>query len=401
MPSGSSRADQVALHVRIGALVVLSLQTLAAAEIRRSAFLSGDVSSSSSLLQVDTESLEADPEWPYHGLCMQKKLFPQLWLLGAQKCATSLLAVDLMALGVKVNTNDGSKEAHFFDKWVNDSVSGPEATAEEKRAWLRQLPDCTPGTGKRRLLADFTPSNLRNVPLPAGTRPTGSHWGSFFLRNTTRKLEEISGSEMNVPQLLKTFYGPAASKTLTFVVMIREPLARMQSNWYHASQSYSDWKQCRDCKSKTFAGGLEATLHKARQAQPIYDDWLWTSLYARHMERWLEHFDASQFYVIPVSQYSQGNRTAICKDLADRMTFPMECQSLIGKRQPVNTHEHPPLETDVSEPLRKSYADLLQSENQHLVKLLASAHNSGAGLAGYEGPPGDEDAVRKWLHESW
>lgn len=239
-----------------------------------------------------------------------------------------------------------------------------------------------------RPLADFTPSNLRSVPLPAGTKPTGSHWGLWFLSHGEQDQHD-SGHAMNLPARLRGMYGDAW-RSLFFVIMLRQPLDRMQSTWYHASQPYSNWVQCRDCKANSFREALAGTMERARNH--TYDDWLWASMYARHIEAWLKHFEARQMYIIPMKQYVKGARVHICNDMSKRLSFPLDCQVLEGQVvSHSNTHEHVRVEDDAPEELRAEFATFMQAENSRLARLISEARAGGAGLAGYKGDGTEAD----------
>lgn len=352
---------------------------------------------SSSELDLDGEKVPSARTF-----CAEDKVMPQLFLLGAQKCATTSLALDLMQAGVatyNVSTN-GDKEAHFFDKWPKQAVTDM-SLAKQREVWMSNMPACPAAGANSPILADFTPSNLRSVPLPAGTRPTGSHWGLWFLHHSEQEMSAADGREMDLPRTLRHFYGVGA-KRLAFVVMLREPLSRMQSAWYHAAQPYSHWRQCRDCKGETFANSLNATLLRSLAPTPVYDDWLWTSMYGRHLEHWLYHFSPNQFYVMPYRQYTHGNKSMICRDIAGRLSPGVKCEEIDTKEAAMsNTHDHPALIDDCPNEIRKLFHKRMKPEKQLLLQVLAQAHQDGAGLANYFGPTGNLNNIHTWLKHWW
>jgi len=334
-------------------------------------------------------------------ICVEDKVLPQLFLLGAQKCATTSLALDLMQAGVTVYnvSTGGDKEAHFFDKWPKLAQSDNNIS-KQREEWLLQMPTCSKSPGS--IIADFTPSNLRSVPLPAGTRPTGSHWGLWFLHHSDTELLASDGREMDLPRTLRHFYNHKVSRKLVFVVMLREPLSRMQSAWYHAAQPYSHWRQCRDCKGDTFAKALNATLHKSMAPIPFYDDWLWTSMYGRHLEHWMYHFAPNQFYIIPYRQYTHGNKSAICRGIATRLSPGLKCSEIDTKEAALsNSHEHPALQDDCPSEVRKLFHKRMKPEKQLLLQVLALANEDGAALANYFGATGALLPIHSWLRNWW
>eukprot|EP00448_Togula_jolla_P007507 CAMPEP_0170607336 /NCGR_PEP_ID=MMETSP0224-20130122/20999_1 /TAXON_ID=285029 /ORGANISM="Togula jolla, Strain CCCM 725" /LENGTH=391 /DNA_ID=CAMNT_0010932493 /DNA_START=39 /DNA_END=1214 /DNA_ORIENTATION=+ len=344
-------------------------------------------------------------------LCIAGKLYPQLWVLGAQKCSTTLFAKDLDTLGIRSDDRSGRKELHFLDLWRPDDHSNRQVFKALQSAWIEQLPDCpqalelTGGNGGKaqpEIIADFTPSNLRSVPLPLGTRPTGMHWGKWADKRSAEAIQQATGQEMNSPALIKQLYGSEASKP-TFVILLREPLARMQSNWYHSAAI--QWRSCTDCKARSFQEALLKTLKKAQGSPgspPSYDDWLWTSMYGRQMKEWMLSFEPRQFYVIPMYAYIKGDRLEICRELSTRLSLEMPCEMLLRPREMILKTEHPDLQGEMIEASTLAgYEEIFREENEVLLKLLARASQAGAGMAGYRGEPGNVEAIRSWLFSNW
>jgi hypothetical protein len=305
-------------------------------------------------------------------------------VLGAQKTGTSSFAKDLKCAGVELmqaKDNSNWKEMHFFDarhNWRGVDV--------EREKWLRRFPACSSARGNEtssaKLLADFTPDNLRMV---RGEKP----YNDVFV---------------NMPETLHRFYGADASKKLTFVILIREPLSRMHSAWYAAKMCDHFGAICTDdCRADSIQAAMRTALVNAHRDRPVHTEWLWTSMYARHMKEWLSKFDAKQFYVIPYREYAHGNADGICGDLAERLNFQMDCQS---NGVPVS-HEwksnHPELDADfpLKSELRQAFDSFMQGENVALWELLAMAHKNGMGLANYNGTKGSAEEIRSWVQERW
>lgn len=342
-------------------------------------------------------------------LCVDGRLLPELYLLGAQKCATSTFAEDMVNLGI--NSAGTWKEFHFFDKFWNGSNPSTEEDLEEQRkSWKEMLPMCNAnGHGGRQVLADYTPSNLRLVPLPTGTKPTGTHWGLWFLdHNETEEVEAASRSPMNLPFTLRNVYGEEASKRLTLVVLLRDPLARMQSAWYSAAERTEDdhtiWQQCYDCKARSFKEAFERSVKKAGKNPPVYDDWLWAAMYARHIDAWLAHFMPNQLYVVPYKQFVNkgSSRVKVCWDIMRRLDYPANCTNLQTEATVSNAHQHPPLEDeDIPQDILDRFNAIFKVENEQLVTLLTEAWARGTTLANFDGAEGSREEVKAWLEESW
>jgi len=312
--------------------------------------------------------------------------------------------MDLVSLGashVSMSGTEEEKEFHFFDNWVG-LAGKPVHRQAQQVVWQSMLPDCPRQGHFQQVLMDATPCNMRMIPLPSGTRPTGSHWGRWFLVHDERTLKYSVGDEMDLPQTLQDFYQDDARK-LIFVVMLREPLSRMQSAWYHSHEGYAEWAQCRDCKAPSFQQALNSSLSKAQRSTPTYDDWLWASLYGRQIEYWLSKFDAHQFVILPYRQYTQGDRTGVCLDIAKRLEKVFDCKALsTGNATFANFHEHPTMDQEeLPHALKTQFDSFIEAENTRLAGILAKAQVRGAGLPGYAGPIGDKDEIQRWVELLW
>merc|ERR1712187_959706 len=169
--------------------------------------------------------------------------------------------------------------------------------------------------------------------------------------------------DLTGPQNMLNMYGENHSKQLKFAVMFREPLSQMQSAWYHAASF---------------------NFHNARQLEP-----------------WLEHFDASQFYIIPMKQLTGDKKYNICKDLAERLDFEVDCDSQGAASLHSWSHAHPSVDEDAGSEMRQKFEQFMVNENNHLVRLMAEGHLQGMGLANFEGEDGNEEQIRQWLLGSW
>jgi hypothetical protein len=230
------------------------------------------------------------------------------------------------------------------------------------------------------LVADLTPNNLRIVQ---GETPYGTN------------------AAINLPRVLKSFYGDRAGKHVTFVAILREPLSRMQSAWYAARQCGNHAICTQDCKGPSFRSDLGKALQNANLETPLYTEWLWTSMYGRHLEQWLTSFSASQFYVIPYKQYSNGDAAAICRNLVTRLSFEIDCDSEGAKPSHRWISTHPPLKDELSLVLRAAFNALMENETTRLVDVLAEGHRHGMGLANYQGKKSSRKDVRHWLEAWW
>jgi len=321
--------------------------------------------------------------------CSEGHLLPQVYLLGAMKSATSSVAADLQASGVHAAIQPGlaaHKEFHFFGKRFPQNK-----VLSERQRWLSKLPACPNAqehSTSPQFLADFTPQ-MQTVPLPRGWQALGNDDGRG------------APAEFSLPEVLREFHGEEASRSLSFITILRDPLSRMQSAW-HAAQKCQAKCICPFCRHPTFQRSLRVQMQNLKGPTPKVSDWLWASLYGRLLEQWLQSFDARQLVVMPLSIYKNNGVGPLCDALAQRGRFPLSC---VGDAPTKGTHyfrnRHPSLEEDIGHQVRASFDSWIKQENVHLSEILAKAHQDGAALVGYTGPMGDSASVLSWLESNW
>lgn len=325
-------------------------------------------------------------------LCVNGRLVPQLYVLGEPKAGTTSLSWDLMGAGVeslgaslrraKRERPDAYcyKEMHYFDSMLRwDRVHGP-GFDQERQAWLDLWQPCQ--STKRRVLADFTPSNM-----PIVTRP----WPSLY--TGARAWEK---PYMDLPSLLPRFYGQSAGK-LVFVILLREPLSLFQSLWYCCMGGVKN--------TERFQMALDSHLKSVSGDISKSEAWLWRLLFARHLEGWLENFEASQFVVVPYRQYTEGRGDAVCQSISAKLNFSIDCDShgkpASHRFNKPGEEAHPTVEHDTTPELRERFHNLMAVENARLALDLATASSKGMVLAGYNGTQGSKAEVYQWLKSNW
>lgn len=330
-------------------------------------------------------------------LCVDGRSVPQLYVLGEPKAGTTSLSWDLMgagveALGVSLRkpgqekpTDYCYKEMHFFDgklNWDRVHAEGPTGFDRERQSWLNLWQPCQ--STERRVIADFTPSNMPIVKRP---------WPSLY--KGARAWEK---PDMDLPSLLPRFYGQQAGKVV-FVILLREPLSLFQSLWYCCMGGVKN--------TERFQMALDSRLKSVSGDIGKSEAWLWRLLIARHLEGWLNNFEASQFVVVPYRQYTEGNKDAVCQSISAKLSFNIDCNSH-GKpashrfnKPGAEGEEHPPIEHDTTPELRERFHNLMAAENARLALDLANAQSKGMVLAGYNGTHGSKDEVYQWLKDNW
>jgi len=291
-------------------------------------------------------------------LCIEGKQIPSLYLLGAAKCATTSMAQELVSAGAQCA--GGRKEYHFFkEKVLMQYIEDPDTIREQ---WLLGMPPCD--TESRILLGDFSPQSLNLVPYLGETR------------------------YRDLPSTLSGLYGPHLSKKITFVILLREPLARAQSWFYYGRVPDMTFQAYAEGDLRQAANGW--TGHPSASAA-------FGSRYGAHLEGYLGSFDPSQFFIVPFRAFTSGNSRRICEELSLWLAFDMECG-------PMTTHrlssDNPSLEEDTTEEFRQLWREFFEPDKRLLVSLLAEGYAQGMGLASYRGS-GDLEDIQGWLEEWW
>lgn len=134
-------------------------------------------------------------------LCLNGRLVPELFVIGAQKSGTTSLASELSSGSADIILPESDedyekKEPHSFD-WKYD---------EGEEHWLSRWPPCQ--QDRRVLAVDMTPVLHTHICVPCRIR---------------ERYGELSGR-------------------LKFIVLLRNPVERMQSAFYHGQAGFhEDW----------------------------------------------------------------------------------------------------------------------------------------------------------------
>jgi len=323
-------------------------------------------------------------------LCKDSKLIPEVYVLGAKNTATSSLYNDLHEHSVTPAPHLSQKPPEpgsLRKEWTFFKAHAGEESLEA--LWSDSLPACP--SGARKVMADFSVTNLFTFQLPSDLRwstefgyPSKEKKGAVESWDTARRILEFSGS---------------AGSALKMLVMLREPLERIQSEYYHTLEL----RNCMGCMANgSFAESFKTNVELLKHSPPEVTDWFWKSFYARHIEEFLRYFDAAQFMFVPMRQYIDPSTSpAFSRALLNWLDISEEPWKEASHK---NEHEdRPPLDSELEtrSASRRAFQAFMDVENRRLVSILAKAHVSGAQLAGYSGKPGDLEQTRRWLESSW
>lgn len=308
--------------------------------------VAADGSIESSDVYVDKEEAERE------NLCMDGHLVPEFFLLGAQKTSTSTLAANLNSshdIIFPVQDGESVKELHFF------SDSGPisESMPKAKQLWLSYYPRCY--TTRRAVSTDCTPSYIR---------------------------------ESGAAHRIVDFYGALTSK-LTFALMLRSPLERAQSSYYHQVA------HGRNVGSTSFSEFTRKYLTTG------FDVWnvMWGSQYPPQLEEYFKVFDSGQFWIAPYRCNFEPSLCGMTTTFTETLWTELAvAPGVYDDSIHISSHPHPSIEDDLDSNTLKDARDKFASIAPSMAKLLAS---SDAKLFGYSGKTGDEEAIKTWLTNGW
>jgi len=289
-------------------------------------------------------------------MCVKGKLVPELYVLGAPKCATTSFAFEFSGAGAECAA--GTKEYQFWNPKTLHSFA--DSPADTTHTWLKPLPDCD--YSSRRVVADYTPEYLALTARPgAEVHEDAVH-------------QHGSG----LPSVLANIYGEHGRR-VNFVVMVREPLARMQSWWYYCG------------KGSGFQTHAHEELAKGMGSA-------WHSTYGWQLKEWVKVFHLRQFYVIPYKLFNGESSFQICTEISWRSKFRMSC----NKAREDKLHgSHPSIDDDVTPEFRASFDEAMAADKSLLVDVLAKGSTKGMGLPTYQGTLGNPSDVEHWLVKSW
>mmetsp|Transcript_61291 Transcript_61291/g.113789 ORF Transcript_61291/g.113789 Transcript_61291/m.113789 type:complete len:405 (+) Transcript_61291:82-1296(+) len=351
-------------------------------------------------------------------LCRSGKWLPELFLLGGPKCGTSAMAMQLIQNGIPsavdktgftnipqeladddVDSDSflAEKEMQFFTGWLRRSKGRWNATLA-MQDWTAVMPECPSLDSQRSLFADYTPGNLALVP-PAASLNIDREVLAYGYNLTS----------INLPSTLELFYGQLSPR-LTFIVMLREPLAQLQSAWHHAEFVLTNFDGAR---VNQLMGDVPLAINFTLELERALDLvdvgtmtlWLWYAFFGRQVEAYLTSFAAEQFIFIPMYHFlSDGpGRDEVCSTLQQRLDFHVACAEAATA---VSSHEHPSLIEDVpvTSELRARFDTFMLPEIELLVQVLFHAYLEGAHLPAFH--PQDTNApmaleVEDWLRTGW
>lgn len=324
-------------------------------------------------------------------ICMEGRGLPQFYLLGAHRAGTTTMARDLMDLGIK-SAKRKIKELHHFDGhcgFKSESLRGEEEhipvchkiSGVEKWNWARWFSETCDAQPP---LADMTPLNLR---LPG------------------------------LPGVLTDLYGLHSTR-ISFGILVRDPLERFQSGWYHG-QTFMLGKSPKNGSFQRHVnemipqamemqkyGWLGTWLHINKELRRSYAiDQLYRSLYSLNVQPWLEKFKASRFIIIPSRSYQSNPafKKRALRDVGDLLGTELDVNGIEHFHESTqNRVRHPSVQDDLDketqETLRREFFDPTVAD---FAGMLAMKIPHGLKLAGFDKGKVSQKHVKEFLEAHW
>lgn len=334
-------------------------------------------------------------------LCSDGKLLPAFYLLGGPKCATTSMSMEMGRYGGVHAAPHlwSSKEWHFWEQFMPGDDA--ETATSSFRDALGGCPD------ERLVLGDFSVNNLLSVPEPLLLDLSPCSCDDGVAAYAQKGLiKGVKGGD--VPRLMSTAYGGMAGN-VTLMMMLRSPLERMQSSWYHAqAEDFPNYWGFRDCCTTSFNDALKTIVNASDHTQdpPVFrgkaggEGSVWASMYGRHIYEYMQHFSPAQMIIAPYKQYmDRESRVPMCAELSKRLKIDIQCGSHEDFHE--NVHPHPTIDADIDPNVKNTLMSMFETEHRRLVEAIASASKNGAYLPGYSGEAGNSQQINAWLERNW
>lgn len=204
-----------------------------------------------------------------------------------------------------------------------------------------------------------------------------------------------------VPKTIQTWYTHRA-KQIKFIVILRDPISRFHSDYYHAKAQ----KWCPKYTNTTFAEIVSSIVlgndwNSYVGGQEHCTDRLEGSLYTAAMKRWFYFFMPSQFIIVPFL-FLTNPEERISESIVEVVWNILGVDHGVPRKDShFNTHDHPVLSQDIDQNLLEQFKRLIWLENGPSQLASTLVEQRGAMLLGYTGNETNINAIENWLQENW
>lgn len=311
-------------------------------------------------------------------LCMSGHLAPEVFVMGFQKSGTSTFCAEL---GEKHSQISFPHTIFNVVDWFNRGAPTNKEPIifndfdrfnRGEDFWLSQYATCQ--QSHRQVAVDCTPY-------------LGTGWDPF-----------------GIPHKIRQRYRHNFSK-LRFVVLMREPVARMQSAFYHSRKHFFPKSYS---KYPSFQSYIDDVLaHQADNATTPDDPHAYReNIYnISRYDLWIENLllepetSPEQLIVMPMRLALGESALALLADQLGIRSQQIQHGGASEGLRVFNPTSHPELEDDLS--ASTLLAMRAQLEGAESVAKVLTSHGVGATLFGYNGSLGDKIAIAQWLEDNW
>ena len=243
--------------------------------------------------------------------------WPTIFVLGVQKAGTSTLSETLIRrTNIFTNTTVGPTPTLASSTCCSRAMQANNITdSSETHTWNSMCHGFTNGWPKE--------THFWNWCL-AGRRQLCAAYPTLFPRTSDSFAVDMTPeyiSDSRIPPALATFYPRGLQRSARFIVMLREPVARLFSAFKHYARvgwlpdptmTFDDWTgvQLRGYRSYSSVEEAEADLAQADFFKVAFKD-LARGFYALSLQQWLAHWPRRQMLVLNFHEvYSAGGEQA-------------------------------------------------------------------------------------------
>lgn len=238
----------------------------------------------------------------------------------------------------------------------------------------------------------------------------------------TRRIVAVDGSasyfsDFRVPPVISQWYTMYYKKEmLTFVILLREPLERMHSHFYHSKSG--NW--CPLHKKLNFTEALDRAFYPEDYAEEYMEEdqggmgmippsciaFLEASLYPKYLQLWFTHFPTNQFVIVPFRfnvEADRSSHTTVASYIWKRLGITKKLyvpNATRSQTMQANRVEHASLEDDLSEKRLKAVSKYFE-KNASPMDIGKILQNTDCYLFGYKGNMADDVGIAVWVKNNW
>jgi hypothetical protein len=330
----------------------------------------------------------------WDSLAKRHAAVPSLFLLGCRKCGTTSYAKVMKDAGIVMMASAGAngeatgeKEWHYFDACVCGRTTGCHNT-DHTHLGMGITGSCSDVANQMTdaVQMDFVHANTYNCEEP----------GSVC---------DATPENMRLVDLHHVLHGlyHGYSSRLSFVMLLREPLSRMHSDYYYHKNHGGDPPMNAQTFSK-FVEMLSERLPKDYDVvknmtnhgelsvgSPDVDFW-YTSMYGLQLKPWLDqqsHFKPEQFVILPMRWGMEHTDEAFELLATKYPRLSLNTSGIPEKAPHMNdkfASQNPTLDEDLSFETRTTFRrNFFNEDTSALADLLFKGMVHGLSLGGYTG----------------